>query len=73
MNRWTAGGGFYVPLSVATTPVQLDFGVKWIDNGPREYLRPDGISFENNGVQLNPVRSQAQALQFHLGLTFPLR
>jgi hypothetical protein len=70
---WTAGSGVYVPLSIGTTPVQLDFGVKWLDNGEREYLRPDGISFENNGVQLNPVRSQAQALQFHLGLTFPLR
>jgi hypothetical protein len=70
---WTAGGGLYVPLTVGTTPMQLDFGVRWLDNGEREYLRPDGITFENNGVQLNPVRTQAQALQFHLGLTFPLK
>ncbi len=69
---WTAGGGLYVPLRAGNTRIQLDLGATWMDNGSREYLRPDGITFENGGVQLNPVRSQAQALRFHLGIIVPL-
>lgn len=66
---WSAGGGLYVPL----TRVQLDLGMRWVDHGQRDYLRPDGITFEGSDVRLNPVRSTAQALQFHLGLVIPVR
>jgi hypothetical protein len=69
---WTAGGGLYVPLRAGSTRIQLDLGATWMDNGSREYLRSDGITFEAGGVQLNPVRSQAQALRFHLGIMVPL-
>ena len=69
---WSAGGGLYVPIAAGASRVQLDLGLRWVDNGSREYLRPDGITFEGNAVQLNPVRSQAQALQFHLGVTVPV-
>jgi hypothetical protein len=66
---WSAGGGLYVPLS----RLQLDLGVRWVDHGERDYLRPDGITFVGSDVQLNPVRSAAQALQFHLGVVIPIR
>jgi hypothetical protein len=69
---WMAGGGLYVPLSAGATRLQLDLGVRWVDHGRREYLRPDGISFEGGDVQLNPVRTGAQALQFHLGVVIPI-
>jgi hypothetical protein len=69
---WTAGGGLYVPLRAGSTRIQLDLGATWMDNGSRDYLRPDGITFAGGGVQLNPVRSQAQALRFHLGIAVPL-
>jgi len=70
---WTWGGGLYVPLSSRGNPVNLDLGIRWIDNGSREYLRDDGITFEGGGVQLHPVRSEAKGLQFNLGLTVPFR
>lgn len=70
---WSAGGGFYIPLTQGSTPVQLDLGVRWLDNGSREYLRPDGITFVGNTVRLDPVRTDAPAVQFHLGVIFGLR
>jgi len=66
---WTAGGGLYIPLYSRRTTVSLDLGARWIDNGERDYLREDGITFVNNEVQLNPVSSKAQGLQYMLGVT----
>lgn len=68
---WTAGGGLYVPLG--RTGVNLDLGARWVDNGKRKYLRRDGITFANNQVQLNPVSSQAQGVQFTLGISYVFR
>jgi hypothetical protein len=70
---WSAGGGLYVPLRAGSSNIQLDLGAKWLDNGRREYLRPDGITFVGSDVQLNPVRTEAPGLQFHLGIVIPLR
>lgn len=66
---WTAGGGLYIPLSTGRTIVNLDIGVRWVDNGRREYLRDDGITFENNDVQLSPVRTEAKGILYMLGVT----
>jgi hypothetical protein len=70
---WTGGGGVYIPVSVRRTIVNLDLGVRWLDNGKRDYLRDDGITFENNEVRLHPVRSEARGVQFSLGATFSFR
>jgi hypothetical protein len=69
---WSAGGGLYVPLRAGSTNIQLDLGAKWLDNGRRDYLRPDGITFVGSDVQLNPVRTEAPGLQFHLGIVIPI-
>ena len=66
---WTVGGGLYIPLYARRTTVSLDIGARWIDNGERDYLRDDGITFVNNEVQLNPVSSKAKGLQYMLGIT----
>jgi hypothetical protein len=71
---WTAGGGLYIPVGAPKgNPLNLDLGVTWIDSGRRRYLRDNGITFENNQVQLNPVESEAQGLMFTLGLSIALR
>ena len=70
---WTVGGGLYVPVYVKRSPVNLDLGVRWVDNGRREYLRPDGITFGDQGVSMHPVRSDAKGVQFSLGVTWVFR
>ena len=70
---WNMGGGLYIPVSVRRKVVNLDLGVRWMDNGKRDYLRHDGITFHNNSVQLNPVRSEAKGLQVRLGVAFTYR
>ena len=66
---WTVGGGLYVPLRPGPSIVTLDIGARWIDNGERDYLRDDGITFEDGGIQLNPVSSEARGIQYMLGIT----
>ena len=66
---WNGGGGLYIPVSVKRRVVNLDIGVRWMDNGKRDYLRDNGITFYNNSVQLHPVRSEAKGLQIRLGVT----
>jgi hypothetical protein len=70
---WSGGGGVYIPVSVRRLVVNLDIGVRWMDNGKRDYLRDDGITFFNNSVQMHPVRSEAKGLQINLGVTFSHR
>jgi opacity protein-like surface antigen len=70
---WSAGGGLYIPLSVKRVIVNLDLGARWLDNGKRDYLRDDGITFENDEVQLHPVRSEAKGIQFNLGVAISFR
>lgn len=68
---WTAGGGLYVPLG--HSGLNLDLGARWVDNGMRRYLRDDGITFDNDQIQLHPVRSEAQGVQFSVGVTYGIR
>jgi hypothetical protein len=70
---WTAGGGLYIPLTLRKVLVSLDLAVRFIDNGERDYLRDDGITFVNNQVQLNPVSSDAKGVQYMLGVTVSFR
>jgi len=70
---WSAGGGLYIPVSRRRTIVNLDLGVRWLDNGKRNYLRDDGITFEDNEVRLNPVRTDAKGIQFNVGVAISFR
>ena len=70
---WSAGGGLYIPVSRRRTVVNLDLGVRWLDNGKRNYLRDDGITFDDNEVQLHPVRTDAKGIQFSIGVAISFR
>ncbi len=71
---WNAGGGLYIPLSVKRKVVNLDVGVRWMDNGKRDYLRHDGITFHNNSVQLQSgaQRGEGPAGQARSGVHTPV-
>ena len=70
---WSAGGGLFIPVSKRRTVVNIDLGVRWLDNGKRNYLRDDGITFEDDEVQLHPVRTEAKGIMFNLGVAISFR
>ena len=70
---WAAGGGLYIPVSRKRAVVNIDLGVRWLDNGKRDYLRDDGITFEDDEVQFNPVRTEAKGIVFSLGVGIGFR
>jgi hypothetical protein len=64
------GGGVYVPLRGGPSPVSLDLGVRYRDNGEAEYLREGDIEDNPDGsITLYPVRSDTDLLTFHVGFT----
>jgi len=68
---WGAGGGFAIRLGSGRTPVALDLGVTWLDNGEASYLREGDIIDEPDGdVRFTPVRSDTDLVVFRLGLAF---
>jgi hypothetical protein len=70
---WAAGGGIYIPVSRKRAVVNIDLGVRWLDNGKRNYLREDSITFEDDEVQFNPVRTEAKGIIFSLGVGIGFR
>lgn len=70
---WSVGGGLYIPVSRRRTIVNIDIGARWLDNGKRNYLRDDGITFEDDEVRLNPVRTDAKGIQFNIGVAISFR
>jgi hypothetical protein len=71
---WSAGGGLLIPVAKGgRTVVNIDLGVRYLDNGKRDYLRSDGITFEDGDVVLHPVRTEAKGVQFSLGVAISFR
>jgi hypothetical protein len=65
-----AGGGLYVPLRGGPSPVSLDLGVRYQNNGPAEYLLEGGIRDNADGsITLFPVRSDTDLLTFRVGVS----
>lgn len=68
---WGAGGGIAIRLGSGRTPVGLDLGVTWLDNGEASYLREGDIIDEPDGdVRFTPVRSDTDLVVFRLGIAF---
>jgi hypothetical protein len=65
-----AAAGVLVDLPVAAVPVQLGFGARYHSNGRAEYLRRGDIEDMPDGsIVLNPQRTEANLVSWHLGLT----
>ena len=69
-----AGAGLYVPLRHGSSPISLDLGVRYHNNGEAEYLREGDIVDNGDGtVTLYPTRSDTDLLTFHLGFSVGIR
>lgn len=65
-----AGAGLYVPVRGGSSPVSLDLGVRYHNNGEAEYLREGDIVPNDDGsVSLYPTRSDTDLLTFHIGFS----
>jgi hypothetical protein len=65
-----AGAGVYVPVRGGSSPVSLDLGVRYHNNGVAEYLREGDIVDNGDGsVSLYPTRSDTDLLTFHIGFS----
>lgn len=73
-DDWTfaygGGGGVYIPVRGGPSPVSIDLGVKYHNNGQAEYLREGDIQDNPDGsITLYPVRSDTDLLTFHVGVS----
>ena len=65
-----AGAGLYVPIRHGDSPVSLDLGVRYHNNGEADYLREgDIVDNQDGSVSLYPVRSDTDLLTFHIGFS----
>lgn len=66
--------GLYVPLRTGETPISLDVGVRYHDNGRARYLREGSIRDDRDGsVTFQPIESEANLVTFHVGVSVALR
>ncbi|HEX2190531.1 MAG TPA: hypothetical protein VHG51_16605 [Longimicrobiaceae bacterium] len=62
--------GIYAPLRGGPSPISLDLGVVYQDNGEASYLREGDIhDLPGGGLLLTPSRSDTDLLTFRLGVT----
>ena len=69
------GGGVWVFLSRGRTPVALDLGVRYLNNGRVTYVTESGVSVDlaNNRLNVDPIDSEANLIVYHLGVVIGLR
>lgn len=68
---WTGGGGVMIPVRQGAKPISIDLGVRYHGNGEVSYLRKGSIVDHSDGsITINPIRSEANFLSFHLGVAF---
>jgi hypothetical protein len=71
---WIGGGGLMIPLSFGRTPVSIDLGARYLDNGEVTYLTEGGITDNPDGtITLHPIRSEANLVKYHLGVSIGIR
>ena len=65
--RWSAGGGFNVPVS---RTIAIDIGAAYVSNDHVSYLTEGDIHEDANGnAVFTPRRSRANLVQFTIGVT----
>ena len=64
------GAGVYIPIRRGPSPVSIDLGLRYHNNGEAEYLREGDIQDNQDGsITLFPVRSDTDLLTFHVGFS----
>jgi hypothetical protein len=70
---FAGGGGLRVALWGRRRPVSLDLGTTFVRNGAVSYLREGDILSNSDGTYtFHPVRSQANLVLLHVGMSFGL-
>jgi hypothetical protein len=73
---WGGGAGVLLPVNRGgRTPVFLDLGARYHDNGRNvRYLREGGIrELPNGDLQLDVIQSRADLITYHLGVSVGVR
>ena len=69
-----AGGGVYIPVTVSKTRFSIDVGATYRWNGRTRYLREGGITdLPDGSIQVEPIESRTDLLNYHLGVSFGAR
>lgn len=69
-----AGAGLYIPILRGDVPLSLDIGARYQHNGRVSYLREGDIRDNpDNSITISPVESQANLVNFHIGVTAGIR
>jgi hypothetical protein len=67
---WGVGGGLELNVHRGRTPIDLNFGFRYHENGRMEYLTEGDIVDNPDGsVTLYPVRSEANLMAYHFGVS----
>jgi hypothetical protein len=67
---WAMGGGVEMNLKGGRTPIDLNFGVRYHENGVVKYLTEgDILDHPDGSITLFPIVSEANLLSFRAGLT----
>ncbi len=67
---WGVGGGLELNVHRGRTPVDLNFGFRYHENGRMEYLTEGDIVDNPDGsITLYPVRSEANLMAYHFGVS----
>lgn len=77
-SDWTAalqaGGGLLVDLGNRRLPISLDLGARYLSNGDAWYVSPGDVVPQPNGdLVIYPIRSKANLVMFHAGVSIGLR
>lgn len=67
------GAGLLIRLSSGRTPILLDLGMRFVNNGRAEYVTEDSIDDSTNPPTVYAISSEANYYVYRLGLSFGLR
>ena len=71
---WRAGGGIEFQVSHGRTPVAIDLGWRYHNNGVNEFLRKgDIIDNPDGSITIFPNRSETNIVTFQMGVSIGLR
>lgn len=67
---WGGGAGVYVPLRRGHSPISLDVGVRYHNNGRARYLSEGDIEdLPDSRIRVHPRESDTDLVSFHLGVS----
>ena len=68
------GAGLYIPVYRGRSVVSIDLGARYHSNGSVEYLREGSIrDLPDGSIQITPIRSRADLVTYHLGVSIGSR